>query len=86
MWPRRFPDYFDVFANIADMNEIIPVIAIDGPTASGKGTVAQAVAQRLGYHYLDSGALYRLSGRSSQQNARATKAPFSALAGAGRPL
>jgi cytidylate kinase len=38
-----------------------PVIAIDGPTASGKGTVAQRVAQALGWHYLDSGALYRLT-------------------------
>ena len=39
-----------------------PVIAIDGPTASGKGTVAAAVAKALGFHYLDSGALYRLVG------------------------
>lgn len=38
----------------------IPVITIDGPSASGKGTVAQLVAQALGFHYLDSGALYRL--------------------------
>jgi cytidylate kinase len=38
----------------------IPVIAIDGPSASGKGTVAQRVAEQLGFHYLDSGALYRL--------------------------
>lgn len=38
----------------------VPVIAIDGPSASGKGTVAQAVARALGFHYLDSGALYRL--------------------------
>lgn len=38
----------------------IPVIAIDGPSASGKGTVAQAVAAALQFHYLDSGALYRL--------------------------
>jgi len=37
-----------------------PVIAIDGPSASGKGTVAQLVARDLGFHYLDSGALYRL--------------------------
>ena len=37
-----------------------PVITIDGPSASGKGTVAQLVAAALGYHYLDSGALYRL--------------------------
>jgi cytidylate kinase len=36
-----------------------PVIAIDGPSASGKGTVAQQVAQRLGFYFLDSGALYR---------------------------
>lgn len=38
----------------------VPLIAIDGPTASGKGTVAQRVAQALGWRYLDSGALYRL--------------------------
>jgi cytidylate kinase len=37
----------------------IPVIAIDGPSASGKGTVAKLVAQRLGFHFLDSGVLYR---------------------------
>ncbi|HYS13961.1 MAG TPA: (d)CMP kinase [Burkholderiaceae bacterium] len=38
----------------------VPVITVDGPTASGKGTVAARVAAALGYHYLDSGALYRL--------------------------
>lgn len=38
----------------------VPVITIDGPTASGKGTVAERVAAALGFHYLDSGALYRL--------------------------
>jgi cytidylate kinase len=38
----------------------VPVITIDGPSASGKGTVAQLVAAALGFHYLDSGALYRL--------------------------
>jgi cytidylate kinase len=43
------------------VNEI-PVIAIDGPSASGKGTVAQGVAQALGFHYLDSGAIYRVLG------------------------
>ena len=40
--------------------KVIPVIAIDGPSASGKGTIAQAVANKLGFHYLDSGSLYRL--------------------------
>jgi cytidylate kinase len=44
-----------------------PVIAIDGPSASGKGTVAKRVAQRLGFHYLDSGALYRLVGLAAQR-------------------
>jgi len=38
----------------------VPVIAIDGPSASGKGTIAGRVAKRLGFHYLESGALYRL--------------------------
>ena len=41
------------------MGSSVPVIAIDGPSASGKGTVAERVAQTLGFHYLDSGAIYR---------------------------
>ena len=45
---------------MSSTNALPPVIAIDGPSASGKGTVAQRVAGLLGYHYLDSGALYRL--------------------------
>jgi len=53
---KTFPDYFDAFARVT-----APVIAIDGPSASGKGTVAQSVAAALGYHFLDSGALYRLT-------------------------
>ncbi|MCI7708476.1 MAG: (d)CMP kinase [Sutterella parvirubra] len=39
----------------------IPVITLDGPAASGKGTVAELVARELGFHYLDSGALYRIA-------------------------
>jgi 3-phosphoshikimate 1-carboxyvinyltransferase len=54
---KTFPDYFAAFAKVT---QAVPVIAIDGPSASGKGTVAQRVAGKLGYHYLDSGALYRL--------------------------
>ena len=54
---KTFPDYFAAFA---DVTQAVPVIAIDGPSASGKGTVAQRVATQLGFHYLDSGALYRL--------------------------
>lgn len=38
-----------------------PVVAIDGPSGSGKGTIGKLLAQRLGWHYLDSGALYRLT-------------------------
>ncbi len=45
-----------------------PLIAIDGPTASGKGTVAQKVAQVLGWAYLDSGALYRLVALSAMRD------------------
>ncbi|QNM95224.1 (d)CMP kinase [Chitinimonas koreensis] len=44
-----------------DTHPHIPVIAIDGPSASGKGTVAARVAAKLGWHYLDSGAIYRLT-------------------------
>ncbi|MBT9611871.1 MAG: bifunctional 3-phosphoshikimate 1-carboxyvinyltransferase/cytidylate kinase [Burkholderiales bacterium] len=55
---KTFPEYFDVFQRLARSS--VAVIAIDGPSASGKGTVAQRVAEKLGFHYLDSGALYRL--------------------------
>ena len=54
---KTFPGYFDAFAKIATP---VPVLAIDGPSASGKGTVAARVAEALGWHYLDSGSLYRL--------------------------
>jgi len=46
--------------NLAVAQSLPPVIAIDGPSASGKGTVAELVARGLGFHYLDSGALYRV--------------------------
>jgi len=47
--------------------QTIPVIAIDGPSASGKGTVAALVARELGFHYLDSGAIYRVTAYAAQQ-------------------
>lgn len=54
---KTFPGYFAEFRALVSA---VPVIAIDGPSASGKGTVAARVAQALGFRYLDSGALYRL--------------------------
>ncbi|NMG03818.1 bifunctional 3-phosphoshikimate 1-carboxyvinyltransferase/cytidylate kinase [Azoarcus taiwanensis] len=54
---KTFPEYFDRYAQVTAP---VPVVAIDGPSASGKGTVAARVAEALGYHYLDSGSLYRL--------------------------
>lgn len=50
-----------------ERTEAIPVIAIDGPSASGKGTVAALVARALGFHYLDSGALYRVTAFAAQR-------------------
>ncbi|MDF1484184.1 bifunctional 3-phosphoshikimate 1-carboxyvinyltransferase/cytidylate kinase [Ramlibacter sp. H39-3-26] len=59
---KTFPDYFETLFAVAQTPvERIPVLCIDGPTASGKGTVAAKVAQRLGYHFLDSGAMYRIT-------------------------
>ena len=59
---KTFPDYFETLFSVAWADTPrIPVICIDGPTASGKGTVAAAVAQRLGYRFLDSGAMYRIT-------------------------
>ena len=46
---------------------LVPIITIDGPSASGKGTVAERVAQTLSFHFLDSGALYRLTALSAMQ-------------------
>ena len=65
----------------------VPVITIDGPTASGKGTIAQRVAEALGFHYLDSGALYRLvAWRALQDGTAADDADrLSAVAGALAP-
>ncbi len=60
---KTFPEYFEALFSVAKTStDSIPVICIDGPTASGKGTLASKVAKQLGYHYLDSGALYRLVG------------------------
>ncbi len=65
---KTFPDYFPVLFSVAQAAEAdIPVITIDGPTASGKGTLAAHVAQRLGWHQLDSGLLYRATALAAQR-------------------
>jgi len=61
---KTFPDYFERFAAVT---QPVPVIAIDGPSASGKGTVAARVAAALGWLYLDSGALYRLTALAARR-------------------
>lgn len=65
---KTFPDYFETLWSVVEAAPAdIPVICIDGPTASGKGTLAAAVAHRLGYHVLDSGALYRVVGLAAER-------------------
>ena len=61
---KTFPDYF---ARFAEVTQAVPVIAIDGPSASGKGTIAAKVAAELGWHYLDSGAIYRLTALAARR-------------------
>ena len=63
---KTFPDYFEALFALSHA-ATVPVICIDGPTASGKGTLAALVAQSLGYHYLDSGALYRVTAYAALQ-------------------
>ena len=66
---KTFPDYFEaLFAVSFASAEKIPVLCMDGPTASGKGTLAADLAKRLGYHFLDSGSLYRITGLAATQN------------------
>ena len=65
---KTFPDYFEALFSVTQADaQHIPVICIDGPTASGKGTLASRLAQALGYHYLDSGALYRITALAALQ-------------------
>jgi 3-phosphoshikimate 1-carboxyvinyltransferase len=66
---KTFPGYFDALFGVAEARtEDVPVITVDGPTASGKGTLAAALAAALGYGLLDSGALYRATGLAALQD------------------
>jgi 3-phosphoshikimate 1-carboxyvinyltransferase len=63
---KTFPDYFEaLFSVTTPAAGAVPVLCVDGPTASGKGTLAARLAERLGYHLLDSGALYRVTAQAA---------------------
>jgi 3-phosphoshikimate 1-carboxyvinyltransferase len=65
---KTFPDYFETLFSVCQTDAArIPVICVDGPTASGKGTLSAELATRLGFHLLDSGALYRLVGLAAER-------------------
>ena len=65
---KTFPDYFEALFSLARADAAaVPVIAVDGPSASGKGTLAGRLALSLGYHLLDSGAIYRAAGVAAQR-------------------
>jgi len=77
---KTFPDYFEtLFAVTAARPHAIPVICVDGPTASGKGTLAAEIARHLGYHYLDSGALYRITALAAIRAGMTLEAAYEAL-------
>ena len=69
---KTYPGYWDDLRALLPADELaradVPVIAIDGTAASGKGTIAQRVAAQLGWAYLDSGALYRVVGHAATQH------------------
>ncbi len=65
---KTFPDYFEALFSVVQADAAdIPVICVDGPTASGKGTLSSELALRLGYELLDSGALYRVTAYAALQ-------------------
>ena len=65
---KTFPDYFETLLGLVQADPAdVPVIAVDGPSASGKGTLAAHLAQALGYAQLDSGAIYRAAGVAAQR-------------------
>lgn len=65
---KTFPDYFETLFGVVSVDAAdVPVITIDGPTASGKGTLADEVGKALGFGVLDSGALYRVTGLAARR-------------------
>jgi 3-phosphoshikimate 1-carboxyvinyltransferase len=65
---KTFPDYFAALFSVATTDTAdIPVLTVDGPSASGKGTLASQIADKLGWHFLDSGAVYRATAWMAMQ-------------------
>ena len=74
---KTFPDYFETLFGVAQTAPgAVPVLCVDGPTASGKGTLAQELAGRLGYHFLDSGSIYRITGLAAGRQGLAPTPEF----------
>jgi 3-phosphoshikimate 1-carboxyvinyltransferase len=70
---KTYPDYFETLFGVVEAEAArVPVLTIDGPTASGKGTLAAEIAARLGYHTLDSGTLYRVTALAAKRAGVAT--------------
>jgi 3-phosphoshikimate 1-carboxyvinyltransferase len=72
---KTYPDYFEALFSLTQNPTVeVPVICVDGPTASGKGTLAAVLAKQLGYHFLDSGSLYRVTALAALQQGLALDA------------
>jgi 3-phosphoshikimate 1-carboxyvinyltransferase len=72
---KTYPDYFEALFSLSQNAAVtVPVICVDGPTASGKGTLAAVLAKELGYHFLDSGSLYRVTALAALQKGLALDA------------
>jgi 3-phosphoshikimate 1-carboxyvinyltransferase len=72
---KTYPDYFEALFLLTQNPSVqVPVICVDGPTASGKGTLAAVLAKELGYHFLDSGSLYRVTALMALQQGLALEA------------
>lgn len=74
---KTFPRYFEALFSLSHTaTERIPVLCVDGPSASGKGTLSNELALALGYHLLDSGALYRIVGLAARRAGLLEQTPY----------
>ena len=78
---KTFPRYFEALFSLSHTaTERIPVLCVDGPSASGKGTLSNELALALGYHLLDSGALYRIVGLAARRAGLLEQTPYDEVA------